>query len=187
MYETLDSDRFPLLNDLYPLSMYRDSQIRKAKALSAVGKVNEAEALVVRHGALLYSDASLSEELVAKMLDRGQTEVAKRIFGLQADWFTSQLQQCPNSNLLLNNFAWTCVCAGLQTELATYCSERSLQVRPKQKHYMDTLAALYFKQGRVEEAVQLTRQCLTQDPENPHYRTQLKKFRAALGPSSDGN
>ena len=187
IYETLASDRFSLLNDLYLVSLYRDSQIRQAKALSAIGKVDEAAALVARHGAFLFSDASLSEELVAKMLTRGQTEVAERIFGLQAEWFTSQLQQCPNSNLLLNNFAWTCACAGQRTEIATYCSERSLQVRPKQKHYLDTLAALYFKQGRVEEAVELTRQCLTQDPENPHYRRQLKKFRAALAPAGSGN
>jgi tetratricopeptide (TPR) repeat protein len=176
LVQLLQNPSFGQMNLIYLLANYRNTIVRRAAALSAQNLPEEAERLIQSQGVNMLSYGSLCEKLIPTMEQRGQTEVAERIFNRQADWFVEQLKQYPNSNTLLNSFAWTCVCANRRLVEATYCSERSLVLRPRLKHYLDTLAALYFRQGRHAEAIELTKECLMLDPEYAHYRRQLQKF-----------
>jgi tetratricopeptide (TPR) repeat protein len=176
LVETLQSPTFASVSLVYPLGLQRNAIARRAAALSAQNLPEEAEQLILAQGTTLLSYGSLCEKLIAAMEQRGQVEVAERIFNRQAEWFIEQLKQFPNNNTLLNSFAWTCVGANRRLAEATYCSERSLVLRPRLKHYMDTLAALYYRQGRHAEAIELTRACMMLDPDYAHYRRQLQKF-----------
>lgn len=164
------------LDGYFLINIYRKSLVHRAALLSQQGNPEAAAALIAEAGPVILSYGSLCEQLIPVLEQRGQIATAEQIFQLQAAWFMDRLKQSPENTSLLNSFAWTCACAGRRLREATYCSERALALRPRNRHYMDTLATLYYLQGRQAEAIALNEQCLRQDPSYPHYRVQRQKF-----------
>ena len=61
-------------------------------------------------------------------------------------------------------------------QFSTELAERAVKLRPDFPNYLDTLAELYFLQGQREKAIEVMKQCLSQQPDKPHYRRQIRRF-----------
>jgi tetratricopeptide (TPR) repeat protein len=78
-----------------------------------------------------------------------------------------------------NNIAWlSSRCDQHLSEAASY-AQRALAIDPDNAAYMDTLADVQFRLGKVEEAVQLESRALIYRPEDEFMHTQLERFKAA--------
>ena len=49
-------------------------------------------------------------------------------------------------------------------------------MRPRDWHYMDTLAELYFQSGKREKAIEWINKALQLLPQEPYLKSQLKRF-----------
>lgn len=83
---------------------------------------------------------------------------------------------------LLNMQAWTCYQRGLLTEEATAWAEKAVKLSDRAPHILDTLARLYFRQDRIDEALKLEAEALMKvDPDHPgrrEYEEAFATFRA---------
>ena len=84
-----------------------------------------------------------------------------------------------NDAAQLNHFAWWCFENRTNLEEAERLSKKSVELAadPKLKgNSLDTQAEICSALGRPNEAVLLAKQAIEQEPENKHYREQLKRF-----------
>jgi tetratricopeptide (TPR) repeat protein len=86
----------------------------------------------------------------------------------------------------LNNLAWFYATHDRNLKEALELSAKSLELRPDQPEYLDTLAELYYKTGEIEKAQQYIKKAIEQDP--PHvlyFQQQLEKFQSKPGPGAE--
>ena len=81
----------------------------------------------------------------------------------------------PADDNSMNNLAWVYAVQGIHLREGIRLSRRSLRLRPQAPSYMDTLAELLYKVGDTERAVQIVRQAIALDPNNPELRAHLHK------------
>ena len=96
------------------------------------------------------------------------------------DYYKEALKRNPLDDSNMNNLAWVYAIQGIHLREGIRLSRRSLRLRPQTVAYMDTLAELYYKAGNRARAVQIIRQAIALDPQNPelraHLHRQLAKF-----------
>ena len=83
----------------------------------------------------------------------------------------------PNVGTALNNLAWFYVTHDREIDEGIELSKKSLEHRPDEPAYLDTLAELYYKNGDKEKAIQTIKKAIDKDP--PHliyFKQQLEKF-----------
>jgi len=104
-------------------------------------------------------------------------------YDLAIQYFKKAIELNPADHGSMNNLAWVFATQGVQLEEGIVLSRRSLRLNPNSPTYLDTLAELYFARGDVEQAVQIIRQAIAQDPDQPelraHLRGQLARFLAS--------
>jgi tetratricopeptide (TPR) repeat protein len=79
----------------------------------------------------------------------------------------------------LNGFAWWCFENRINLEQAEELARRGADLASaggQKAMVLDTLAELVFLRGATDEAVELIRQAIEQDPENEYYQKQLVRF-----------
>ena len=105
--------------------------------------------------------------------DREDYEVAE-------GFYKKALALNPVDDNSMNNLAWIYAVQGIHLREGIRLSRRSLRLRPQAPSYMDTLAELLYKAGDTELAIQIIRQAIALDPDNPtlraHLHRQLAKF-----------
>ncbi len=104
-------------------------------------------------------------------------------YDLAIEFFKKAIELNPADHSSMNNLAWVFATQGVHLEEGIVLSRRSLRLNPNSPTYLDTLAELYFAQGDVERAIQIIRQAIAQDPDQPelraHLRAQLARFLAS--------
>lgn len=82
----------------------------------------------------------------------------------------------------LNYVAWECFERGLLIAEATAWAEKALKLSGRAPNILDTLANLYFKQGRIDEALKLEAEALMKlaedDPNRAAFEECFAKFHA---------
>lgn len=106
-----------------------------------------------------------AEEQLARSVDRRSRAVA-----------------APNLAAECNQLAWLLGKCGVHPEEAINLSLRSLELKPDEPTYLDTLARCYFAAGQIENAVRTQRQAVQLAPHERQLAAQLKEFEAALAP-----
>ena len=82
-----------------------------------------------------------------------------------------------NQSLLLRS-SETCLAF---LDEAVLLSKKAADLSPKSTSYLNTLALLYYKQGKYQEAEAAIKKAIKLAPENPLYREGLKQIQKAQG------
>ncbi len=130
------------------------------------------------------SAPELSEEERARVM----LELAQRFYEL-GEWvkaehfYRAALERRPNDPEIMNNLAWLLLTRGdrwfQDVKQGFRLAKRAAELKPA-PHIRDTLAEAYYLMGQYEEAVRIEEGVLRDEPGNPFYKEQLKKFRRAL-------
>lgn len=98
-------------------------------------------------------------------------------------FFSKAIELNPADHSSMNNLAWVYALQRTQLEEGIHLSVRALRLHPNSPTYMDTLAELYFVMGDVARALDIIRQAIALDPDQPelraHLRRQLARFLAS--------
>lgn len=106
-----------------------------------------------------------------------------------ADAYRRAIVLDPDDHGSHNNLAWLYAIQGIRLKEARRLSLRSLQKAPDSPTYLDTLAEIYYRSARYDRAIEVIRQAISLQPEDPalreHLQRQLDKFMAAYGGRAD--
>jgi tetratricopeptide (TPR) repeat protein len=164
-------------NSVFVVNLSQRIRLLRVSELIQQGELEAAAELLAKCIQFRPADASIAEDLLSQLLDAGGTDLVNRLLPMLQEGFYEQLAQYPTSALLLNNLAWTNACCRANLEFSTELAERAVKLRPDFSNYLDTLAELYFLQGQRDKAIELMKQCLSQQPDKPHYRRQMRRFK----------
>ena len=123
-------------------------------------------------------DPQVAEKIVPALDTAGEPGRVKLLFELVTEFYLQVLRQYPRSPLLHNNYAWICACGQRRLKYALRHCEIVLEAIPLNSSYLDTLAEVYFLQGKFAEAIEISRKCTLLNPQKRHYQRQLRRFMA---------
>lgn len=78
-----------------------------------------------------------------------------------------------------NNLAWILALSDHRLDEAEEWSWRTVWLTPDSSVYRDTLAEIWYRRGRTDDAIALAEACLLDQPGEWHIREQLRRFRGA--------
>jgi hypothetical protein len=88
----------------------------------------------------------------------------------------NHLKEFPNDPLIGNNTAWFAAKCNRNLETAWSLASKVVASDPTST-YLDTLAEIEYRLGRVERAIELSELCRGLEPKDKQHREQLKRFR----------
>jgi tetratricopeptide (TPR) repeat protein len=143
----------------------RDKRIERLKqALDAAS--DDADVLIA-----LYRtpdlDAELRERTMQSIKEAGEL-------------FRSQMQQDGDDSMPCNQLAWLIANTEGDQQEALRCSQRSLELKPNEYGYLDTLGRCYYALGDYENAVKYQSQAVELNPHSGLMNKQLALFRETL-------
>lgn len=131
-----------------------------AKAMVANGKTEEAGEIL---GSLISIDTLTPLnylEIVASFFSyQGNYAKAAKLYELA-------LEQKPEAPELLNNFAYNRLMSGTDLEKAKNAAKQAVSNMPQRVEFMDTLAWIEFKQGNIEQALEIFEDVVTRKPDS---------------------
>lgn len=103
-------------------------------------------------------------------------EFADGWFDLYYQPMLNHLKEFPNDPLIGNNTAWFAAKCNRNLETAWSLASKVVASDPTST-YLDTLAEIEYRLGRVERAIELSELCRGLEPKDKQHREQLKRFR----------
>lgn len=103
-------------------------------------------------------------------------EFADSWFDLYYQPMLNHLKEFPNDPLIGNNTAWFAAKCNRNLETAWSLASKVVASDPTST-YLDTLAEIEYRLGRVERAIELSELCRGLEPKDKQHREQLKRFR----------
>jgi Flp pilus assembly protein TadD len=97
--------------------------------------------------------------------------------------FRGALNQSPDNSIPYNQLAWLVANTEGDKQEALRCSQRSLELRPNEAGYLDTMGRCYWALGELANAVKFQSQAVAIDKHNGQLKRQLDFFRAELAKS----
>ena len=82
----------------------------------------------------------------------------------------------PSDADVLSDYAWYCAAEGIELDQALKAAQKAVELKPAEADNYATLAEVYFKMGRKDDAVRTIEKAITQKPEEEYYREQKEKF-----------
>jgi Flp pilus assembly protein TadD len=86
-----------------------------------------------------------------------------------------------HSVVAANNLAWLMAESGGNLDEALKLAQAAAEKQPNTSNVMDTMGWIYYKKKAYRSAVDLFRQCLEKDPQNPVYAYHLGMSYFAMG------
>ena len=191
--QSADALRAPLVEALFPESSLVDlyiargffhslrftaqrERLHRAVACIEAGDFDSA----MRHAKvgekLQPQDIEMVVQCYPRLRDAGQTEFAEQLFSTFEKSMLAQLEVWPNDTTAQNNLAWMYAKCQRKLDEAYVMSQKAVSGAPNSHVYLDTLAEVHFRAGRLEAAIIAAKQCIRMDPREKHYRDNLKKF-----------
>ncbi len=122
----------------------------------------------------LYRLPNVDEEYRSKTL---------KAIKVAADKFKADMLQSPESAIAYNQFAWLIANTEGDYNEALRSSQKSLELKPNEGGYLDTLGRCYFALGDLENAVKVQTEAVAQEPHSGLIKRQLDLFRKKLDES----
>lgn len=122
-------------------------------------------------------DIEMVVQCYPRLIDQQQEEFAERIFKLFEDTMLAQIETWPNDAMALNNLAWMYSQCDRKLEDALVYSDKAVSIAPSSAVYIDTLAEIHYRSGRLKEATKAMLECVRLDPRDKRYRENLIRFR----------
>lgn len=113
-------------------------------------------------------------------LEASLRERTMRLIKEAADMFRDQIQQDPEDSTPYNQLAWLISNTEGDQQEALRCSQKSLELKPNEAGYLDTLGRCYFALGDYKNAVKYQSQAVEFNPFSGLMTKQLALFRDAL-------
>jgi tetratricopeptide (TPR) repeat protein len=106
----------------------------------------------------------------------GQTDAARRERERIAATLTRTLARADADAGTLNALAWYAALGNIHLEEALVAARRAAALEPRNTGILDTLAEVYFRLGRKEEALGAIRRALAITPEDPYLKGQEQRM-----------
>ncbi len=103
-----------------------------------------------------------------------------RLIKEAADMFRGQIQQDPEDSTPYNQLAWLIANTEGDQQEALRCSQKSLELKPNEAGYLDTLGRCYYALDDYQNAVKYQSQAVEINPFSGLMTKQLALFRDAL-------
>lgn len=94
------------------------------------------------------------------------------------DRYRQLIAQAPDNEFFYNQLAWLVANTEGDYQEALRCSQKSLELRPGEPGYLDTLARCYYALGDLDQAVRYQTQAARLEPYTRQIAKQLELFRA---------
>ncbi|HWA98822.1 MAG TPA: hypothetical protein VG713_10040 [Pirellulales bacterium] len=104
-----------------------------------------------------------------------------------AESFRNQILQSPADPRYYNQLAWLIANTEGDYQEALHCSQKSLELRPNDGGFLDTLGRCYYAVGDFENAVKTQTEAVEKQPWSGLIRKQLDTFQKALERSKHKN
>ena len=125
-------------------------------------------------------DVDFAERLLPKMREKGMLEDADRVLNHIIDQGLEHASQFPFDAMTCNNVAWIAAVNQSRLSDALLLSKIAVRAEPESAIYRDTLAEVLFQLKRPEEALQIEKGCLLDDPTQWHLHEQREKYQASI-------
>ncbi|HZZ70648.1 MAG TPA: tetratricopeptide repeat protein [Pirellulales bacterium] len=172
--------------DRNPSSIAARMHYFQARAYEADHK--SAEALRELNKALAQDDTD-ADVLIAlfrltKDKEADHKKVVQRV-NETLDSYRSMIQNAPNDAMAYNQLAWLLAGTHASPDEAISASQKSLELRPGEAGYLDTLGHCYFAKGDYENAILYQTQAIELDPHSGQLKAGLAEFKAAQAKAAD--
>ena len=131
--------------------------------------------------AICPGDGSLVEPLVTALNEAGQPQLADELFNQTYEIMDANCRLFAESAQCRNDLAWLAARCDRRLDEALLYAKQATELAPHRASYLDTLAEVHFRRGKVAEAVACSERCLALEPNNRYFQEQATRFRAALG------
>ncbi len=84
---------------------------------------------------------------------------------------------------VLNSLAWFCALGNVHLEDALKAAQAAVEIEPQNTGIIDTLAEVYFRMGRREEAIAAIERAIAISPKDAYLLGQRERFRAEATPT----
>ncbi|MES2307824.1 MAG: tetratricopeptide repeat protein [Verrucomicrobiota bacterium] len=118
-------------------------------------------------------------------LEMGMTQELATQHDLAEKTFQKGLDRAPQDFRIQNALAYLWADQGIHLDEALVLSKKSLETRPKEGSYMDTLAWIHFKKGNLMEALPILEEARVLTQEEPEVLEHLAEVYQKLGRESD--
>ncbi len=158
----------------------RAKYLRAVHAAAAGDRVEERRLLdeAIQH------DPNDAEVIIAlfRLPDQSpaEQERTRKLLKAAADEFRKLIQRDPENETMYNQLAWLISNTEGDLDEALRCSQKSLELRPGEAGYLDTLARCYYAKGDLVSAVKHQTQAAELEPHTRQIASQLQLFRQAL-------
>ena len=151
----------------------------RARGLIAKGDLEAAEREIAAARAILPGDITLAIDVVPELERRGNKARADELYNEAMRSQEAALAKYPDSANHHNNAAWLAVNCERDAEKALAHARKAVELQSKNPAYVDTLAEVQFRQGKVDEAIVTMNRCVELQPRTARHREQLERFEAA--------
>ena len=121
-------------------------------------------------------DISFAEERLPQMREAGMSQLADATLDQIMDSGVQYAQRFSLDAMTCNNVAWVAAKNERRLEDALNLASLAVRAEPESATYRDTLAEVLFLSGRTQEALQIERACLLDDPGQWHLHEQIEKY-----------
>ncbi len=127
-------------------------------------------------------DISFAEERLPQMREAGMRKLADDTLDQIMDAGLLHAQRFSRDAMTCNNVAWVAAKNERRLEDALELATLAVSAQPDSATYRDTLAEVLFLRGRTQEALQIEKACLLDDPGQWHLHQQIEKYTKAIEP-----
>lgn len=121
-------------------------------------------------------DIHSAESMLPRIRDLGMVKDAEQWINRIVDSGLAHMSKFPMDATAANNVAWSAVRNHARLDDALTLSRRAVSLEPDSAVFRDTLAEILAQQGEVDEAIELERASLMDDPGQWHLHLQIERF-----------
>lgn len=124
-------------------------------------------------------ESNVPEAFVPQLDEAGLSVAADEVFNRAYELIDEACGIFPNSALHHNNAAWLAARCNRRLDDALAHVNRAIELVPNEAQYIDTLGEVYFRQGKLDSAIDCAKECINLEPNTAFYKEQLTRFQAA--------
>ncbi|MEZ6135944.1 MAG: hypothetical protein R3C53_13660 [Pirellulaceae bacterium] len=158
---------------------YSAQQERLARAIACIdqGDIEAARRHLELSHRLQPQDIEVVVQCFPRLVKAGEHAFADELFDQYEAELRAQIAAWPSDATALNNLAWMYSQCDRKLDEALDLAKRGVALAPSSPVFLDTLAEVEFRLGKVERALVSMRGCVQLDPRDSHYRENLVRFR----------
>ncbi|MEM8735319.1 MAG: hypothetical protein AAGG44_13895 [Planctomycetota bacterium] len=157
-------------------STIKTERIHRAATCIEAGQFEDADRHIAVGQSLHPQDIEMVVQCYPRLVAQGDMERANRLFDSYETTMLKQLERWPNDAMANNNLAWMYSQCDRKLEEAMRLAEKAVSLAPNSAVYLDTLAEVHYRSGRLTPAMLTMRNCIRLDPRDPHFQQNLLRF-----------